>query len=67
MNALPTMAAAEIDRIRAELKVSQREMAALLGVDLRTYQRWAAGHRKIPGPVVLLVKRIMHDHENVIA
>lgn len=50
---------------RDRLGRMQREMAELLGVDLRSYQRWERGERKIPGPVVLLVKRIIDDHENV--
>jgi DNA-binding transcriptional regulator YiaG len=66
MSKLPTMTADEINRIREKLDKKQREMADLLGVDLRTYQRWEANERNIPGPAVLLVRRIVNDHEKVI-
>jgi DNA-binding transcriptional regulator YiaG len=65
MSKLPTMSAEEMAQIRETLKVSQREIALLLGVDLRSYQRWEYGDRKIPGPAVLLSKRILYDHANV--
>jgi DNA-binding transcriptional regulator YiaG len=54
MSKLPTMTPDELRAIRAELEVSQREMADKLGVDLRTYQRWEGGERSIPGPAVYL-------------
>lgn len=63
MSKLPTMSAAEINRIRERLQKKQREMAELLGVDLRTYQRWEANDRNIPGPAVLLAQRLLRDHE----
>jgi DNA-binding transcriptional regulator YiaG len=65
MSKLPTMSAEEMVQIRDTMKVSQREMADLLGVDLRSYQRWEYGERKVPGPAVLLSKRILLDHVNV--
>jgi DNA-binding transcriptional regulator YiaG len=59
---LPQMTAAELRSIREEtLKVSQAAMAELLGVDIRSYQRWEAGDRSIPGPAILLAKRIAKE------
>jgi DNA-binding transcriptional regulator YiaG len=55
---LPTMTADEILAIREALELSQREMGAMLGVGLRSYQRWEYGERDIPGPAVLLARRI---------
>jgi DNA-binding transcriptional regulator YiaG len=65
MNKLPTMTAEEIIQSRATLDKVQREMAELLGVDLRTYQRWEGNERGIPGPAVLLLRRILTDHKSV--
>jgi DNA-binding transcriptional regulator YiaG len=56
MSKLPTMTPDELRAIRAEMEVSQREFAELLGSDLRTYQRWEGGERSIPGPAVLLAR-----------
>jgi DNA-binding transcriptional regulator YiaG len=61
MTKLPTMTAEELATIRHRLDSSQREMAELLGVDLRSYQRWEYGERSIPGPAVLLARRIVAD------
>jgi DNA-binding transcriptional regulator YiaG len=63
----PTMTSKTMREIRDRLGKTQREMALMLGVELRGYQRWELGERKIPGPVVLLVKRIIADHQNVTA
>ena len=65
MNKLPKMTAEEIVKARATLDKVQREMAELLGVDLRTYQRWEGNERSIPGPAVLLLHRILDDHKSV--
>lgn len=62
----PTMTAQAMRAIRDRLGKTQKEMANLLGVEVRGYQRWELGERKIPGTAILLVKRIMRDHEDVI-
>ncbi len=66
MSNLPTMTPEEMASIREKLEKPQREMAELLGINLRSYQRWEGGERNIPGPAVLLARRILHDHEDVI-
>jgi DNA-binding transcriptional regulator YiaG len=65
MNKLPTLTPTDIDAARVKLGKKQREMAQMLGVDLRTYQRWEYGERPISGPAVLLLQRILADHENL--
>ncbi len=55
------MTAADLRAIREALDVSQAAMAELLGVDIRSYQRWEAGERSIPGPAVLLAQRLKSE------
>jgi DNA-binding transcriptional regulator YiaG len=62
MSKLPTMTSEEMMTIRNRLEKAQREMAEMLGVDLRSYQRWEYGERTIPGPAILLARRILLDH-----
>jgi DNA-binding transcriptional regulator YiaG len=62
---LPHMSAAEIAAMRKRLNKTQAEMAVLFGVDLRTFRRWENGERSIPGPVVILSRYILNDHEKV--
>ncbi len=59
---LPEMKPAELRSIRLTLGKSQTEMADALGVGLRTMQHWELGERKIPGPAVLLARRLLEDH-----
>ena len=65
MTKLPTMTADELIEARATLDKVQREMAELLGVDLRTYQRWEGNERNVSGPAVLLMRLILSDHKNL--
>ncbi len=53
---LPKMTEEELRSIRLALGKSQTEMAAALGVGLRTMQHWELGERSIPGPAVLLAR-----------
>ena len=46
------------DEYRAALKslgITQTESARLLGVDIRTSQKWANGERSVPKPAVMLL------------
>jgi DNA-binding transcriptional regulator YiaG len=65
MSNLPQMSAAEISALRQNLNKTQAEMAALFGVDLRTFRRWENDERSMPGPAVILARYIMRDHESV--
>ena len=62
---IPTMQPDELRAIREELGLKLREMAARMGVKLRTYQSWEAtgeSSRPIQGPAVLLAKRLLEEH-----
>jgi len=59
------MTAGNVETARFSLSKKQREMAQMLGVDLRTYQRWEYGERPMSGPAVLLLQRILLDHEKM--
>ncbi len=65
---VPTMEPDELRAIRAELGLTQTEMAKRLGVKLRGYQAWEADEgmskRAIPGPAVLLARRLLADHKS---
>jgi DNA-binding transcriptional regulator YiaG len=63
MSNLPTMTPEELQGIRDTLDVSQARMAEMMGVKLRGYQRWEYGERHIPGPAVLLARRILDDYK----
>jgi DNA-binding transcriptional regulator YiaG len=66
-NKFPEMSPRELMAIRAAAKKKQREMAEILGVNLRTYQRWEGGERKIPNPVAIVTRSLKVGHENVIS
>jgi DNA-binding transcriptional regulator YiaG len=50
------MTAKEFAGIRAAAGMSLTELAEYLGVQRRTVERYGAGERKIPGPVVKLME-----------
>lgn len=50
------MTPADLRSALSRLGLSQSEAARRCGVDPRTMRRWLAGHRRIPGPVVELVR-----------
>lgn len=50
------MTPADLASALTRLGLSQSEAARRCGVDPRTMRRWLAGDRKIPGPVVELVR-----------
>jgi DNA-binding transcriptional regulator YiaG len=59
----PKMTPDELKRIRATLENTQAEMGQALGVALRSYQQWEGGERSIPGPAVLLARRLLADKQ----
>jgi DNA-binding transcriptional regulator YiaG len=59
----PKMTSEELKRIRAALDKTQTEMGQALGVALRSYQQWEGGERSIPGPAVLLARRLLADRQ----
>lgn len=38
------------------LGVTSAEFGRLIGVDARSERRWALGERRLPGPVILLIR-----------
>ena len=60
---LPSMTSDELREIRAALGQSQRAMAAALGVGKRAYEYWEGGQRAIPGPAVILAKKLFAECE----
>jgi DNA-binding transcriptional regulator YiaG len=46
----------QLRRLRYRWDYSQASMAALIGVDGRTWRRWELGERNIPEPIARLVR-----------
>ena len=51
----------ELRRLRAELALTQTQLAEELGVHRVTVARWETGERGIPEPVARLLQRIRAD------
>ena len=51
-----TIGKAEVQRIRANYRLSQSEFAALLGISLDTLQNWEQGRRLPQGPARVLLQ-----------
>ena len=52
--------------IRAKtLGLTPYELAPLMGVHVRTIQRWENGERSVPGIAVALLEYLQRDHELV--
>ena len=54
---------ADIKRIRKRLSVSQAELADLVGVSVKTIERWEYSGGPITGPIVLLIKLLTEEPE----
>lgn len=50
------MTAAEFAAARQTIGMTQMALAERLGVHWRTVQKWEAGERRVPGPVVVLME-----------
>jgi putative transcriptional regulator len=57
----------DIKKVRAKLKVSQREFALLIGVSARTLQNWEQGRRQPEGPAKALLRVTVRNPEAVLA
>ena len=64
--ALP-ITSVDIKKVRAKLKVSQREFALVIGVSARTLQNWEQGRRQPEGPAKALLRVVVRDPEGVLA
>jgi len=47
--------------IRMEAKLTQTQMAALMGMSLSGYRKWEQGRRRVSGPAAALLRIIKHD------
>ena len=57
------LTAADIKIIRNQLKMTQREFAALVNVTHKTIERWESSEKEITGPIVPLVKILRENTE----
>ena len=48
-------ATVDVKAIREELRLTQRQFAALIGISVRTLQNWEQGRRKPDGPAKVLL------------
>jgi DNA-binding transcriptional regulator YiaG len=66
MSKLPTMTPDELRAIRAELGLTQKEVAIKLGAALDTVKKWEQGKREIPGPAAELARLRLALHRRSI-
>ena len=57
----PTLTPDEFLQARRTLGLYQAALARALGVIVRTIGRWEHGDRRVPGPAVLLLRRILES------
>ena len=57
----------DIKKVRARLRVSQREFALLIGVSARTLQNWEQGRRQPEGPAKALLRVVVRNPKAVLA
>ena len=59
---VPEYSAADILRIRSELRLSQKALACVIGVSPRTVEAWEAGRNAPSGPAARMLFLIEADH-----
>ncbi|MGN0432185.1 MAG: helix-turn-helix domain-containing protein [Lachnospiraceae bacterium] len=59
-----TLTAADLKTIRSQLKMTQKEFAALVNVTNKTIERWESSDKEITGPIVPLVK-ILRENTDI--
>ena len=47
--------------VRKQAKLTQRQMAALMGMSLSGYRKWEQGTRRVSGPAAALLRIIQHE------
>ena len=47
--------------VRTQAKLTQAQMAALMGMSLSGYRKWEQGRRRVSGPAATLLRIIKHD------
>ena len=58
---IPDVTRDQLKRIRARLKMTQVDLATVLGVRQETVARWEIGTRRIPEPTARLIERIAKE------
>ena len=51
--------------VREQAKLTQAQMAPLMGMSLSGYRKWEQGTRRISGPAATLLRVIQHEPEAV--
>lgn len=51
--------------VRERIRLSQADMAPLMGMSLSGYRKWEQGERKVSGPAATLLHVIAHEPEAV--
>ncbi|WOE73751.1 helix-turn-helix domain-containing protein [Alterisphingorhabdus coralli] len=52
-------------KVRKQIKLTQAQMAPLLGMSLSGYRKWEQGRRAVSGPAAALLKVIAKEPEAV--
>jgi len=52
-----------LKKVRANLKLTQKQMAKMLNTPLRTYIKWENGERRTPGIVFAMIFIIEKDED----
>ena len=47
--------------VREQAKLTQSQMAALMGMSLSGYRKWEQGTRRVSGPAATLLRIIQHE------
>ena len=51
--------------VRKQAKLTQAQMAPLMGMSLSGYRKWEQGARRVSGPAAMLLRVIRHEPEAV--
>jgi len=60
------VASTDMKSLRAQMRLSQPDFAALLGVEVSTFRSWEQGRREPTGPAKALLRAIRNDPKNVL-
>lgn len=63
----PALVHAPIDprEVRAQAKLTQAQMAPLMGMSLSGYRKWEQGQRRVSGPAATLLRVIANEPDAV--
>ena len=52
-------------KVREQVKLTQAQMASLMGMRLSGYRKWEQGTRRVSGPAAMLLRGIQKEPEAV--